>query len=120
MAGSSFKVTSKVRYQHIQALRDAGASVEVHFDASHSVAVKPPHFEVGVTIARLDLKNVDSSLAQMFGFFTQEVNLTNRVKYEVANYDEDLIDRADKSYQIRAELDALNNGNIGNFVQNVL
>jgi hypothetical protein len=48
------------------------------------------------------------------------VNLTNRVKYEVPDYDEDLIDRSDKSYQIRAELHTLAGGGTGNFVQNVL
>ena len=120
MAGSSFKVTSKVRYQHIKALRDAGADVEVHFDGSHSTAVKPPHFEVGIIIARERLEHVDSGIAQMFGFFTREVNLTNRVKYEVANYDEDLIDRSNDGYAIRADLDTLANGGVGNFIQNVL
>lgn len=120
MAGSSFKVTSKVRLRHIQALRAAGADVEVHFDGSHLAAVKPPHFEVGVIIAREKLEDVDSGIAQMFGFFTREVNLTNRVKYEVANYDEDLIDRSNHSYAIRADLDTLANGGVGNFIQNVL
>lgn len=120
MAGSSYTVTSKVRYQHITTMRNAGLSVEVHFDASHPAAVKPPHFELNITVHdRMALATLDYDLVRMFAFFTREVNLANRIKYEVANYDEDLIDRADKSYQIRAELAKLDNGGAAGFVDTV-
>jgi hypothetical protein len=120
MAGSSYVVTGKVRHSHIQQLKDIGASVEVHFDGSHSLAVKPAHFEVNLTLRdRLSLEHLDSSVAQLFGLYTQEVNLTNRVKYEVANFDEDLIDRSKKSYEIRAALDALNNGGIPGMISSI-
>ncbi|NMO23618.1 hypothetical protein HPC49_53990 [Pyxidicoccus fallax] len=121
MAGSSFKVMSKVRYKHILELRQAGAAVEVHFDGSHSLATKPAHFELNITIRdRMSLVNLDSAITQMFGFFTQEVNLTNRVKYEVALFDEDLIDRSTRSYEIRAAIDTLNDGGVADFIANVL
>ncbi|MCP3141238.1 hypothetical protein [Pyxidicoccus xibeiensis] len=123
MAGSSFAVQSKVRYAHIQALKALGAaaiSVEVHFDGSHSLALKPAHFEVGITVHdRKALANLDSAITQMFGFFTQDVNLTNRVKYEVANYDEDLIERSNKSYQIHAALTTLATGVAAQFIDSV-
>ncbi|MFP2932788.1 hypothetical protein ACLESO_48120 [Pyxidicoccus sp. 3LG] len=123
MAGSSYTVRSKVRHAHIEALKRLGAaaiSVEVHFDGSHMLAMKPAHFEVGITVHdRLALANLDSAITQMFGFFTGDVNLTNRVKYEVADFDDDLIERSNKRYEIHQALATLATGAAAEFIANV-
>ena len=45
MAGSSITITQQVAKDDMKALWAVGATVNVNFDATHSAAIKDPHFD---------------------------------------------------------------------------
>lgn len=118
---------SKLRVADVRNLRSCGARVSVHFDASHTLNHKAPHFDVNVTIRPEDVARLATPRAAdtyfKFWFSTLAVQVPNggcTLKYEAFAYEEDLIRASRKARQIREALAVLFEGKKGPFLNDVL
>jgi hypothetical protein len=123
MAGSSVIIQEKVSRSDIDAIRSVSGKVNVNFDATHPTHVKKPHFDIGVFVNHDVLKTLGknhSTTFNKFRFGIQEVQnqIPNQIKYEVGNFDRDMIPTG-KQQSIEHAIDEANAGRNGGFINNI-
>ena len=124
MAGSSITITQQVSKDDMKALWAVGATVNVNFDATHSAAIKDPHFDIGVIINSAQLKQLGKNHSGTFSklrFGTQEVQKSggNQIKLEVTNWNSNMIPSG-KMQSVEHAISLCKAGKNGGFINNVL
>ena len=122
MARSSVIIHEKVSKADILAIREV-ARVDVNFDATHRTSEKKPHFDIGVFIEQNKLKYLGEqhqATFNKFRFGTQEVynQIPNQIKYEVSEFNQDMIP-ANKKPTIDHAINEANVGRKGGFIQDI-
>jgi hypothetical protein len=117
---SKFTVYDTICKADIDALLDAGASIEIGFDASHPGDVKPVHLDLTIGIDPDQIGNLRRKRYETATKFRLGVLFNGGVqKFECYHFEDDIVRASTKEVTMRQERATVRHGGVGGFVQQI-